>query len=140
MMNGSKRIISCILLVVLLTLGAVAVAEDIVPYASELIGGRFINAWAYEGGEVKFVAEIVAVDSLEKLGFSSLKLQEKQGSRWVTVKSAYDKYAYDNVRHDYTISYDGTSGNEYRLVVVYYAKDGDITDTRTKTSRTVTAK
>ena len=51
MMNGSKRIISCILLVVLLTLGAVAVAEDIVPYASELIGGRFINAWAYEGAK-----------------------------------------------------------------------------------------
>ena len=140
MMNGSKRIISCILLVVLLMLGAGAVAEGIMPYASELIGARYIYAWAYEGGEVKFVAEIVAVDSLEKLGFSSLKLQEKQGSRWVTVKAAYDKYAYDNVRHDYTISYDGASGNEYRLVVVYYAKDGGITDTRTKISSTVTAK
>ena len=138
MMDMSKRIVSCILLVVMLTLGAVA--ESIVPYASELIGARYIYAWAYEGGEVKFVAEVVAVDSLEKLGFSSLKLQEKQGSRWVTVKSAYDKYAYDKAQHDYTISYDGASGNEYRLVVVYYAKDGGITDTRTKTSRTVTAK
>ena len=39
-----------------------------------------------------------------------------------------------------TISYDWTSGNEYRLVVVYYAKDGGITDTRTKISSTVTAK
>lgn len=138
MMDMSKRIVSCILLVVMLTLGAVA--ESIVPYASELFGARYIYAWAYEGGEVKFVAEVVAVDSLEKLGFSSIKLQEKQGSRWVTVKSAYDKYAIDKAQHDYSISYDGTSGNEYRLVVVYYAEDGGITDTRTKTSRTVTAK
>ena len=140
MMNMSKRFVSCILLVAFVVLGAGAVAESIVPYASELIGARYIYAWAYEGGEVKFSAEIVAVAPLDKLGFSSLKLQEKQGSRWVTVKSAYDKYAYDKAQHDYTISYDGASGNEYRLVVVYYAKDDGITDTRTKTSRTVTAK
>ena len=89
MMNMSKRFVSCILLVAFVVLGAGAVAESIVPYASELIGARYIYAWAYEGGEVKFVAEVVAVDSLEKLGFSSIKLQEKQGSRWVTVKSAY---------------------------------------------------
>ena len=50
MMDMSKRIVSCILLVVMLTLGAVA--ESIVPYASELFGARYIYAWAYEGGEV----------------------------------------------------------------------------------------
>ena len=46
-MNGSKRIISCILLVLLFTLGASAATESIVPYASELIGARYIDAWAY---------------------------------------------------------------------------------------------
>ena len=140
MMNRSKRIISCILLVVLLTLGASAVAESIVPYASELIGARYIDAWAYGDGEIEFTAEIVAVGPVDKLGFSSLKIQEKQGSRWVTVKSAYSKYATNAAQYDYTISYDGTPGNDYRLVVVYYAKDGDLSDTKTKTSSILTAK
>ena len=107
-MNGSKRIISCILLVLLFTLGASAATESIVPYASELIGARYIDAWAYGDGEIEFTAEIVAVGPVDKLGFSSLKIQEKQGSRWVTVKSAYSKYATNAAQHDYTISYDGT--------------------------------
>lgn len=72
--------------------------------------------------------------------FPSLKLQEKQGSKWVTVKSATDKYAYNTSVYSYSLSYSGTKGNQYRFVVEYYAKDGSVSDSFTVTSSILTAK
>lgn len=133
-----KRVVSFILLFVILTSCSLAFAVQ--TRASELIIDCYIYARCYGDGQIKFSTDMTTLGSVDKLGFSSLKLQEKQESEWVTVKSATNKYAYNTSLHSYSMPYDGTSGNEYRFVVKYYAKDGDISDTKTMTSSVLTAK
>ena len=82
-----KRILSCLLLLVLISSCTVAFAA-VQPRASELIVDRFIYAYAYGNGEVEFSVDMTTLRAVDKLGFPSIKLQEKQGSSWVTVKSA----------------------------------------------------
>ena len=134
-----KRILSCLLLLVLISSSTVVFAA-VQPRASELIVDRFIYAYAYGNGKVEFSVDMTTLMVVDKLGFPSIELQEKQGSSWVTVKSATDKYGYNRANYGYSISYNGTSGNEYRVVVEYYAKDGNISDTKSKTSSSMTAR
>lgn len=135
-----KRIISFIIFLALVVSCSLACASEPQTRASDLIVDRYIYAYAYAGGDVKFTADMTTHGSVDKLGFPSIKLQEKQGSDWVTVKSASNKYAYNSAFHSYSISFSGTSGNEYRVVVEYYAKDGSVSDTKTKTSSVLIAK
>lgn len=134
-----KRILACILLLALISSCTVAFA-DVQPRASELIVDRYIYAYSYVDGKIQFSTDMTTLTVVDKLGFPSIKLQEKQGSSWVTVKSATDKYGYNRASYGYSLSYNGTSGNEYRLVVEYYAKDGNISDTKSRTSSAVTAR
>lgn len=135
-----KRILSFILLFAVISSCSIALAAEQQTRASELIVDRFIYAYAYGEGKIKFSADMTTLGSVEKLGFPSMKLQEKQGSSWVTVKTVRDKYDYNTAIFSYSISYSGTAGNQYRVIVEYYAKDGDISDTKTKTSSALTAK
>ena len=134
-----KRILACILLLALISSCTVAFA-DVQPRASELIVDRYLFAFSYGVGKIQFSTDMTTLTVVDKLGFPSIKLQEKQGSSWVTVKSATDKYGYNRASYGYSLSYNGTSGNEYRLVVEYYAKDGNISDTKSRTSSAVTAR
>lgn len=129
-----KRIFALALLLSIVASCSLAVASELQPRASELIVDRYIYAYDYGGGKVKFTTDMTTLGAVDKLGFPSLKLQEKQGSEWVTVKSATDKYAYNTSVYSYSLSYNGTRGNQYRFVVEYYAKDGNISDTKSTTS------
>ena len=124
-----KRILACILLLALISSCTVAFA-DVQPRASELIVDRYIYAYSYGDGKIQFSTDMTTLTVVDKLGFPS----------WVTVKSATDKYGYNRASYGYSLSYNGTSGNEYRLVVEYYAKDGNISDTKSRTSSAVTAR
>ena len=135
-----KRILSVVILLAIVSSCSFAFASEIQPRASELIVGNFVYAYVYGAGKVKFFTDITTLGPVDKLGFPSIELQEKQGSAWVTVKSAKDKYAYNTAFYSYSLSYDGTRGNQYRLVVDYYAKDGSVSDTKHTTSSILTAK
>lgn len=135
-----KRVLGLVLLVAIISSCSLALAAETQTRASELIIDRAIYANDYGDGSIEFTADITTYGSVDKLGFSSLKLQEKRGSEWITVKSAKDKYAYNTAIHSYSLSYNGTIGNQYRLVVDYYVKDGNIVETRNSTSSTLTAK
>ena len=74
------------------------------------------------------------------LFYTSWEVYTKFGTVSVTVKSATDKYAYNTSVYSYSLSYNGTRGNQYRFVVEYYAKDGNISDTKSTTSSILTAK
>ena len=135
-----KRLLGLVLLVAIISSCSLAFAAESQTSASELIIDWAVYANDYGNGNVEFTADITTLGSVDKLGFTSLKLQEKQGSKWVTVKSATDKYAYGIAVYSYSLSYGGTPGNQYRFVVKYYAKDGDIVETRSTTSSVLTAK
>lgn len=87
-----KRILACILLLALISSCTVAFA-DVQPRASELIVDRYIYAYSYGDGKIQFSTDMTTLTVVDKLGFPSIKLQEKQGSSWVTVKSATDNTA-----------------------------------------------
>lgn len=133
-----KRVVSLFLLFAILSTCSLAFAAQ--PRASELIVDCYIYAYTYGNGDIEFATDMTTLGSVDKIGFSSLKLQEKQGSKWVTVKSATNKYAYNTSLYSYSMSYSGTSGNEYRFVVKYYAKDGSVSDTKNMTSSVLIAK
>lgn len=135
-----KRILASLLLLVIISSCSLGFAADLQPKASELIIDTAIYAFDYGGGSIAFATDITTYTAVDQLGFSSLKLQEKQGSDWVTVKSATNKYAYNTGLYSYSLSYNGTKGNKYRFVVKYYAKDGSVSDSLTVTSSTLTAK
>lgn len=135
-----KRVLAFVVLVAVISSCSIAFAAEAQTRASELIVDRFIYAFAYGEGEVEFTVDMTTHLSVDKIGFPSIKLQEKRGSTWTTVKTATDKYGYNRANYSYSISYSGTAGNQYRVIVEYYAKDGDISDTKTKTSSALTAK
>lgn len=105
-MRFAKRSIS-ILLLALMLWGTVAFAEDVTaqPYASELIAARYIYARDYGGGSIGFTADMSTIGAVDKLGFEYIRIQEKQGSSWVTVKSTSDKYGYNLSMYNYSLSY-----------------------------------
>lgn len=133
-----KRKLSCILLVVLIA-SMVTCAYAIETRASELISATGITTSRYTGGVMEFTARITATDVVDKLGFTSIKVQEYDGSSWNTVKTTTNKFAYDKVSHLYTVSYNGTVGKQYRAVVNYKVEDNGSSDTRTRTSSAYTA-
>ena len=135
-----KRVLAAVLLLALTLSCSVVFAEVPQPRASELIVDRFIYAYAYGDGEIEFAMDMTTLMTVEKLGFPSIKIQEKRGSSWTTVKTVTDKYGYNRINYSYSGPYSGTAGNQYRVIVEYYAKDGDISDTKPKTSSALTAK
>ena len=135
-----KKALAIILLLSIVLSCSSSLAADAQLRASELTIDSVIYAFDYGSGNIEFATDMTTLGDVDKLGFPSLKLQEKQGSKWVTVKSATDKYAYNTSVHSYSLSYSGTKGNQYRFVVEYYAKDGSVSDSFTVTSSILTAK
>lgn len=138
-MKKTRRL-SVVLVILLLLLCSMSIAEGIQPYASSLITSYNISTTRYTGGKITISTDIVAFRKIEKIGFASVKIQEYSNGSWTTVKQATNKYAYDSIAHDYSLSYDGTTGMKYRGVVSFYAKDGATTSGRTSTGSEVTAK
>lgn len=137
-----RRILALVLALVTIASVASAYATEIQPYASELIGSRSIVLVDNGGGSVAFTARITATSIIEQVGFKSISVQEydEDTGTWDTVKAVYGKYGYNKGVYAYTVSYSGESGNQYRCKVTYYAKDGDLTDTKYSTSNAMTAK
>lgn len=110
-------------------------AAGIQPYASMLINSTSISlnrTGTTLTAEVNITTKVVA----DKLGFDYIRIQVKQGTKWVAVKSATSEYKYNGLTHSYTLTYTGTAGNEYRAVAGYYAEDEGTSETRSGTSST----
>lgn len=141
-----KRFMSMILVIAfLLAVTGCAQAQTgdsgtIQPQASELISVTGVISAVLTGGKVEFTARITATRVVEKCGFTSIKIQEENDGSWKTVKSTSNKFGYDRVSYLYALSYNGTVGKKYRAVVNYKVVDGDASDTRSRTSSSITAK
>jgi hypothetical protein len=107
--------------------------------ASEVISSYSVTTSSDSSGNITAVATIRAVSKSDKIGFPVIRIQEKQGSSWVTVKSASGKYKTDATSYSYSLSYDGTVGKAYRCYAEFYAENDGVSDTRSKTSSSITA-
>lgn len=135
---GTVIAIVCIT-VILFSTTVSSCAEIVQPYASALIGSKSIGCSTLGDGVVRFTADLTGTTILDKVGFKEISIQEYSNGAWRSMKSTYNKYAYDTGLHAYSLSYDGTAGMQYRAYVKFYAEDGDISDTKTMYSPIVIA-
>ena len=135
-----KKIICIISVVVLVCMLTVAYAESIQPYASSVINSTSVLVTPNSNGTISFSTSIIGTKTLTKVGFTSMTVQAYIDDSWQSVYRVSNKFSYDSTAHVYTLNYDSVKGRKYRMVVKFYASDGSTTDTRTRTSGSVTSK
>lgn len=132
-----KRCTSLILAIVLTTLLATtaAAAET---RASTLIFSHSCAASADTDGKINVTFSITGKKIMSRIGAQSMSFYIKNGTSWKLVESYTEYYvgmsAMNKLSHGNTITYQGTAGEEYKVVVTLFVKDSDgATDSRTYT-------
>ena len=135
--TATKRIVSFVLALVLTTLLAtVAVATEV--RASALIVSHSCVASADTDGKINVTFSITGKKIMSRIGAQSMSFYIKNGTSWKLVESYTEYYvgmsAMNKLSHGNTITYQGTAGEEYKIVVTLFVKDSDgATDSRTYT-------
>lgn len=132
-----KRSTSLILAIVLTTLLATtaAAAET---RASTLIFSHSCVASADTDGKINVTFSITGKKIMSRIGAQSMYFYVKDGNTW-TLSKSYGQYSTgmsttNKVTYDNTITYQGTAGAQYKIVVTLFVKDSEgETDTRTYT-------
>ena len=117
--------------------------------ASMLRASQYLSSYSAWGsangcGSVSFSFDVTATSLSDKVGATQVVIQRKSGSSWVTAQTYNSNtraslLGSDCVSHGDTITYSGTSGQQYRAVVTCYAEKNGGSDSRTATSNMVTA-
>lgn len=132
-----KKIISLIFALTLsamLTTTAVAMETR----ASKLIISHSCVASADTDGKINVTFSITGKKIMSRIGAQSMSFYIKNGTSWKLVESYTEYYfgmsAMNKVTYDNTITYQGTAGADYKVVVTLFVKDSDgATDSRTYT-------
>ena len=132
-----KKIISLIFawtLIAMLTTTAVAMETR----ASKLIISHSCVASADTDGKINVTFSITGKRIMSRIGAQSMSFYIKNGTSWKLVESYTEYYfgmsAMNKVTYDNTITYQGTAGADYKVVVTLFVKDSDgATDSRTYT-------
>lgn len=128
-MKRVSRMVSLLLAVVMVLTVPVAAMENENARASSFFGSS--DVYLYQTSSTKFQAwfEVVALDGMDKLGASEIKIQESSdGENWSTVKTCtmanYSNLVCENTgAHASYVSYTGTVGKYYRAKITLYAKN-----------------
>lgn len=120
--------------VMLLTIPAAA-AGNVDPRASSFFGSS--DVYLYKTSSTQFQAwfEVTALDGMDKLGASEIKIQESyDNENWTTVKTctmgSYSNLICNNTgAHASYVSYTGTTGRYYRAKISLYAENSSGTGT-----------
>ena len=132
-----KKIISLIFALTLIAMRATtAVAME--TRASKLIISHSCVASADADGEINVTFSITGKGIMSRIGAQSMYFYVKSGSAW-TLEKSYGQYSAgmnttNKVTYDNTITYQGTKGAQYKIVVTLFVKDSEgASDTRTYT-------
>ena len=121
-----KRItqIVCMLLLVSMILAIPAFAEE---RASSFFSAHSCYLWEISDSEFQVCFNVTAVDAMDILGASEIKVQRSTDrSNWETVATYNDVYGYDRSYYSDEVTYSSaTSGYYYRARVTFYAKKGN---------------
>lgn len=132
-----RRMVSFALALTLATLlTATAVAAEM--RASTLIASHSCIASMETDGEINVTFSITGKKIMSRIGAQSMYFYVKDGNTW-TLSKSYGQYSTgmsttNKVTYDNTITYQGTAGAQYKIVVTLFVKDSEgETDTRTYT-------
>ena len=128
-MKRVSRIVSMLLAVVMVLAVPAAAMENENSRASNFFGSS--DVYLYQTSSTKFQAwfEVTALDGMDKLGASEIKIQESSDNvNWTTVKTCtsanYSNLIRENTGvHASYVSYTGTTGKYYRAKITLYAEN-----------------
>ena len=115
-------------LVLIISFSLIAIADEIVPYASESIRDTGI-ALSVSGGKVYAAASVSATSIASKLGFSSIKLYHKVDGVWKVAASTKDAYGANSKSYSSSVSCALVPGREYKASCSSMATVNGISDT-----------
>jgi hypothetical protein len=116
----------------------VSAMENVSPKASDYFMASSTYLWKVNSTTFEAWFDIDALDGMEELGASSIKIQRSSDRvNWTTMytytKELYPHLIAENtVSHSGYVTYTGSPGYYYRAVVTYYAKKGTGTGYSTK--------
>lgn len=128
-MKRVSRLICMLLAVAMLLAMPAAAEENAEPRASSFFLSS--DVYLYQTSSTKFQAwfEVTALDGMDKLGASEIKIQEStDDENWTTVKtcsmSNYSNLIDENSGfHASYVSYTGVTGRYYRAKITLYAEN-----------------
>lgn len=119
-----KRLLQliCLLLVVSLLLAIPAFAAE---QASLYFSSHSCYLWEISDTEFQVWFDVTAVDAMDVLGASEIKVQRSSDrDNWETVATYYDIYGYGKSHYGSCVTYSSaTSGYYYRAKVTFYAEN-----------------
>lgn len=135
--NGLKRS-ALIILMVAYIVSSISVTLAAEQRASALIISHSCVASMETDGEINVTFSITGKKIMSRIGAQSMYFYVKDGNTW-TLSKSYGQYSTEmsttnKVTYDNTITYQGTAGAQYKIVVTLFVKDSEgETDTRTYT-------
>lgn len=131
----NRRYLSFFILILALCCCFTAYAENVndMTRASEIIDSCSLTLYS-SGTNLTASGLISANYTCTKIGAQIIKIQEYRNGSWVTVASKSSAYGYNVSSHRASVTYTGRSGYKYRATCTFYASDGSISDTQTRTT------
>jgi hypothetical protein len=137
-----KHAINVIAVAMLLSLTMSISASAGVLRASQYLSSYSVWTTATGSGHIKVDFDVSATGMADSVGVTKIVLQRKSGSSWTNVytfnsSSTSGMLGSNRLFHCGDVTYNGTSGSEYRAVVTVYSKIGSGSDSREVTTNSV---
>jgi hypothetical protein len=105
--------------------------------ASQLISYYSANLTA-NGTTLTVEIDVVGTQVCDTIGASQVIIQKKVNGIWQFETNLGNSYSYNSNSHLDSLNYTGSAGNEYRAVVTFFACKGNVSETKTVTTQSVT--
>lgn len=138
-----KRYLALFLVVMMICIGAVAMAET-----DENMDSRASNYFSTYGislakpgsSKINITFSCSAVGTASQIGVSNYYVQryDEDDAHWYTVSGPHNgSYSYNASSHSFAKTFQGVSGEKYRVKCTFLCTKNGTTETKSYTSRTV---
>lgn len=117
-----------------LTNTAYATENQPTPYASSYLEDYYVALSAKGNGKMLISMGVDGVGTQDKIGVSSIDIEEKENGKWSYYDTLYsvdydDFFAFNTWEYTGAVAFYGTPGLSYRVTVYVYAQKGSGFDT-----------
>lgn len=140
-MKRSVAIISALALTLACCLGVAAASGGITPRESLTISKTSVGSYTGDNtGEVDFDFSIIPTSPADRLGAASILIYKPDGTTERVIGNTKNGLIGSGNAHTYTYTYKGVSGQSYYADIMLFATIGSVSDSRTYTTRSATAR
>jgi len=137
-----KRYLAMVLVLILaLCIGAVAVAEENDTRASDYFSGYGITLSKPGSARINITFSCSAVGTASQIGVSNYSVQryDEDVAHWYTVSGPHSgSYSYNASSHSFAKTFQGVSGETYRVKCTFACVKNGTMESKSYTSRSIT--